>query len=62
MTRRRIESLVLRAKLIGAYRRRDDLEHRGGPLDKVDDRIDDLEARADRDLIAEARRLAAPPG
>ena len=62
MTRRRIEPLVLRAKLIGAYRRRDDLTTRQLDTTDVDARIADLEADAPADLIAEARALARPAG
>ena len=59
---RRIEPLVLRAKLIGAYRRRDDLIARGLATDDVDARIAELEAIASAELAAEARELARPAG
>ena len=51
---------TLRAKLIGAYRRRDDLAARGLPLDDVTARSADLEEQAPAGIIDEARRLAEP--
>ncbi|MEM9521602.1 MAG: hypothetical protein AAGA37_19995 [Actinomycetota bacterium] len=60
MTRRRQPTLVLRAQLIGAYRRRDDLTSRRVPTGDVEARIAELETQATDELINEARRLAEP--
>ncbi len=58
----RRKELVLRAKLIGAYRRRDDLAARTLLLDDVNARIAELERAASAELMAEARRLSQPAG
>ena len=55
MTRR--HELVLRAKLIGAHRRRDDLAARGLPLDDVTTRITEVET----DANTTRRAREAPP-
>ena len=55
------KDLVGRAKLVGAYRRRQDLTMHGHDTQPADNRITKLEAELPADIIEDARRIAAPP-
>ena len=55
------KDLVGRAKLVGAYRRRQDLQGHGHDTQPADNRITELEAQLPADVIADAQRIAAPP-
>jgi hypothetical protein len=55
-TRHRL--LIERAKLVGAYRRRERLEHRGVDVAEADARIAELEAGLPDDVLADAREIA----
>ena len=48
------------AKLVGAYERRRDLEHRGLPTVDADERIAELEGALSAELVDQARSIATP--
>ena len=55
------KDLVGRAKLVGAYRRQQDLKQHGHDTQPAEQRITELEAQLPPDVIADAQRIAAPP-